>query len=84
VPGSKGPTGVEHQGGYMAQRFTTLTAVHLWGDVEVETRYLTPGRYAVIVGDVQLFMTLDQLRAFAEQVAEIAAAHTADVEAVAS
>jgi hypothetical protein len=29
-------------------------------------------------------MTLAQLQAFAEQVAEIAAAHTADVEAVAS
>jgi hypothetical protein len=29
-------------------------------------------------------MTLDQLQAFAEQVAEIAAAHTADVEVVAS
>lgn len=68
----------------MAERFTTLTAVHLWGDVEVETAHLAPDRYAVIVGDLQLFMTLGQLRAFAEQVAEIAAAHTADVEAVAS
>jgi hypothetical protein len=38
----------------------------------------------VIVGSLQLFMTLDQLQAFAEQVAEIAAAHTADVEVVAS
>jgi hypothetical protein len=84
VPGSRGPTGVEQQGGYMADRFTTLTAVHLWGNVEVETRYLTSGRCAVIVGSLQLFMTLDQLQAFAEQVAEIAAAHTADVEAVAS
>jgi hypothetical protein len=84
VPGSKGPTGVEHQGGYMADRFTTLTAVHLWGDVEVETAHIAPDRVALIVGDLQLFMTLGQLQAFAEQVAEIAAAHTADVEEVAS
>jgi hypothetical protein len=84
VPGSRGPTGVEQQGGYMAERFTTLTAVHLWGDVEVETAHITPDRVALILGDLQLFMTLDQLRAFAEQVAEIAAAHTADVEEVAS
>jgi hypothetical protein len=84
VPGSRGPTGVEQQGGYMAERFTTLTACHLWGNVEVETAYIAPDRYAVIVGSLQLFMTLEQLQAFAEQVAALAAAHTADVEAVAS
>lgn len=56
---------------------------HLWGPVEVKTSALIGGRYTIGVGPVQLYMTLEQLQAFAEQVAEVAAVHTADAEAAA-
>ena len=57
---------------------------HLWGPVEVTTSTVTGGRYTICVGPVQLYMTLEQLQAFAEQVAEIAATHTADADAEAA
>ena len=56
---------------------------HRWGPVEVTTSALKSGRYTIGVGPVQLYMTLEQLQAFAKQVAEIAAVHTADAEAAA-
>ena len=53
---------------------------HLWGPVEITTSALKGGRYTICVGPVQLYMTLEQLQAFAEQVAEVAAVHTADAD----
>ena len=65
------------------QRVNLYADAHLWGPVEVTTSTLKGGRYTIAVGPVQLYMTLEQLQAFAEQLAEIVAVHTADAEVAA-